>query len=205
MLKPLLFIGCVLSAALAVYCFNVSKAAQTIVTAANGPSALHVPIDFSKPFTNEFKFRHTAQPWYGTTYLRLKANPWPESWKDSETAAEDLKAAKGQLCIYSTNNALVQALDLDWFYWRSFRFEPRTFPLQQFFTRLPLGDYRLVILTTAPVPQLSGAKQELIVRYDYIHEASIANALQFFGFLFVVTASASGAAFLWKVKRRANR
>src|SRR5688500_17131631 len=103
-----LFSGLLLgSIALAIYCHSVSRAAAEVVAAVNGPPLLQEKIDFSKPFTNEFAFRHIVQPFYGTMYLTLKADPWAQGWKTADDAGEDLKEAKGEIRVVSTNNAVI--------------------------------------------------------------------------------------------------
>jgi len=191
----------VISTALAVYCFGLSASAQKVVNAVNGPPVLQVRVDFSKPFTNEFAFRHTAEPFYGTTYLTLKADPCPGNWTNTENACDDLKEAHGQMRVISTNNAVIKRGNLDWFYWMRPRSEPENAPLQGFFPRLPLGDYRLHVETTTAVPQLSGAKQELILRYDYIHESSISHAFRILGVVFAVIAGIGAIGLFWQIKR----
>ena len=197
----LLLAALLVFASLAVYCFTVSRAAQNVVTAANGPPLLLEPVDFSKPFTNEFAFRHTVQPFYGTTFLTLRANPWPKEWTARDVASEDLQTAKGHLRIISTNNIVVQQRALDWFYWHFSHTEPDAAPLQGV-AKLPLGDYRLIVATTNGVPRLNGVKQQLVLRYDYIHEASIARALRTFSVAFAIGAFASASALIWLICRR---
>lgn len=190
--------------ALAIYCFLMSRAAQKVVSAVNGPPLLQEEVDFSKPFTNEFTFRHAVQPFYGTMYLTLKADPWPKGWTESYIASEDLKGAKGEMRVLSTNNVLVESAELAWFYSSIARSEPETAPVQEFFGRLPLGDYRLIIATTAAVPQLANTKQALILRYDLIHERTIASVSRNFSIAFGIAALIFAGAFIWLIRPRAR-
>ncbi|HUS35215.1 MAG TPA: hypothetical protein VM680_07695, partial [Verrucomicrobiae bacterium] len=86
-LKWLFLALCLLCEALAIYCFRVSSRAQKIVDAVNGPPLFDARVDFSKPFTNEFSFRHTAQPFYGTIYLKLQIDPHPPNWTSADVAS----------------------------------------------------------------------------------------------------------------------
>jgi hypothetical protein len=205
MLKWLFAIAFVISLVLAVYCFKVSSDAQRVVDAVNGPPLFREKVDFSKAFTNEFSFRHVVRTFYGTMYLTLRAVPRPEGWSEPEDCWEDMKAAKGKMRVISSDKAVVQEGEMNWFYWyigSVARQESNTVALQDFFGRLPVGDYRLVVSTTAGVPKLENAKQELLLRYDLIHERSIAKAGRSFGIVFVIVACAFAGALVWVVKRR---
>lgn len=178
----------VISLAIALYSYRISSAARKVVAAVDGPPLIQADIDFSEPFTNEFVFRHTVKPFYGTVYLSLRANPTPKHWDSSESAGEDLQKARGEMRVLNSQNSVIEKKEMRWLYLDSFRHRSEIAPFQPFFGRLPLGEYKLVIQTLDPVPQLKGVKQQLILRYDLIHERSIAS---FFGKITLITASAS--------------
>ena len=172
-LLALALIACL---ALAIYCLAFSRRAQRVVDAVDGPPLLRVPIDFSRPFTNEFNIRHTVQPLYGTIYLTLRAEPWPQTWNKEIAAGDDMADAGGWLRVFTKNNELVDEREMNWRYWRWPRGEAVVAPRQGFFGGLPLGEYKVVITTTSEVAVLKGSRQELLLRYEYIHEATIAEA-----------------------------
>lgn len=174
MMKWVLTTLIVILVGLAAYAAHVSRVAQKVVRAVEGPPLLQADVDFSKPFTNEFNIHHTVKPMYGTIYLTLKVDPWPKEWNDWNMAGEELEEAHGHMRIYGTSNVLADERRLNWFYSSIARAEPKTAPLQGLPGRLPLGEYRLVIATTNGLAKLTGFKQQLVVRYDLIHERTIA-------------------------------
>src|SRR5687767_3930055 len=126
-LNWLLLLPCLVFIPLAAYCFRVSSDAQKVVKAVDGPPLLSAPVDFSKAFTNEFAFRHTVQPFYGTVYLTLRADPWPTNWTSRDDASEQLQAANGEMYVISTNNTPSEKRPLNWFYHHHLvRSEPAT-------------------------------------------------------------------------------
>src|SRR5215213_6319662 len=128
MSKWLLLALSVVSTLLGIYSFRMSRAAQKVVTAVNGPPLLRVPVDFSKPFTNEFVFRQSVKTFYGTMYLKLEPDPWPKDWITRDSASEGLQAAKGNMRVLSTNGLLINECDLDWFYGSIARSESNNAP-----------------------------------------------------------------------------
>jgi hypothetical protein len=112
-----------------------------------------------------------------------------------------LQALKGKMRVLSANGSIVAERDLNWLYGGFPHSETNNFPLQGFFGRLPLGKYRLIIATMAGVPELKGARQELIVRYDLIHERSIASVFRTLGIVLLVITCAAGTGFLLLLKR----
>jgi hypothetical protein len=186
---------------LAVYCFLISNAAQKVVSAVDGPPLLQENIDFSKPFTNEFTFHQTVQPFYGTIYLTLRAQPWPKEWTTAGAATEDMQAAQGDLRVYQTNNVLIDERRLDWFYDRIPHSNPETAPLQRFFGRLPPGYYRFAISTAAGVAKLEGVKQQLVLRYDMIHERPIASFFRTLGVILGFAGLITGVTLTLLIKR----
>jgi hypothetical protein len=201
MTKWLLLALCVISTLIGIYCFRLSRAAQKVVTAVNGPPVLRVPVDFSKPFTNEFAFRHSVKPFYGTVYLKLEPDPWPKDWTTRDLASEALQKAKGEMRVLSTNGSIVDQRDLNWFYGRFPHAETNDAPLQQFFSGLPLGEYRLLVATTVGVPQLNGVRQELVLRYDLIHERSIAGFFRTVTIVLLLITCVFGVGFFLQLKR----
>jgi hypothetical protein len=205
MLKWLFGIGFVISLGLAVLCFKESSRMQGIVDAVNGPPLFRASVDFSKAFTNEFSFRQSVQPIYGTMYLALSAEPRPKGWSAPEDSWEEMKGAYGTMRVVSTNNVVVEEREMDWHPYHAGmmgRSETNAVGVQNFFGRLPLGDYRLVLKTTQGVLKLENTKQELVLRYDMIHEGPIARAARFLGIVFAVVACGFAGAWVWVIKRR---
>jgi hypothetical protein len=196
-LKWLFLAFCLVCEGLAIYCFRVSSRAQKVVDAVNGPPLFDAPVDFSKPFTNDFSFHHTVQPFYGTIYLKLQVDPAPTNWTSADVASERMETAQGELRVISTNSAVVDTRPLKWFYNAIPHSEPNAAPIQGFVGRLPLGDYRLIVATKEGVPDVQSTKQRLILRYDMIHEAVIARVLRRFGFVLAITAFISAAVAIW--------
>jgi hypothetical protein len=190
---------------LSLYFFGVSRNAQKAVDAAYGPPLFQEKVDFSKPFTNEFNYKHTVQPFYGMMYLMVSAEPWPTNWSDEQSAGESLRRAKGEMLVYEgTNKVPIGRSEINWFYPRLPSIERKDSALEKYYGSLPLGDYRLVIKTKEGVPELSGRKQELALRYDLIHEVSLADAFRKIGIFFLIVNALVGGFFVCLIVRGAR-
>ena len=195
----------VILVALTVYCFAISRATQKVVAAVDGPPLLRADIDFSKPSTNEFTFRHTVEPFFGTMHLTLEADPWPKEWTERDFSSEALRETKGEMFLYQTNNVLIRNAPLVWFCTHSTT-EPKAAPEQTFFGNFPLGEYRLVIKTKAGLPEeLANTNQKLVLRYDLIKERSLASVFKGFSVVFGIGALIMGGTLAWLLGRYERR
>ena len=207
MLKWVFAIAFIISLGLAIYCFKESSRMQRIVDAVNGPPLFRESVEFSRAFRKEFSFRQSVQPIYGTMYLALSAEPRPRGWSAPEDCWEELKEAKGMMRVVSANDVVVKEGEMDWHPYHAGmmgRSETNAVGVQNFFGRLPLGDYRLVVETTEGVPKLENTKQELVLRYDMIHEGPLAGVARFLGIVFAIVACGFASALVWALKRRAK-
>jgi hypothetical protein len=190
---------------LTVCCFILSKAAQNVVSAVDGPPVLRASVDFSKPFTNDFTFRHTVRPFLGTMHLTLEGDPWPSEWRTLDFLPDALRETEGEMFLYGENNNVpIRSRSLDWHYAPG-AIEPKGAPVQMFFGSFPLGEYRFTIKTKAGVPELASVNQKLVLRYDLIKERSLAPVFSGFSVVFGIGALFMAGALAWLVKQGGSR